>query len=357
MCSVAGSVAVVICAYTEKRWEDTLSAHASLIAQSVPVDEIVLVIDHNPDLLARLAAALPHTRIIPNAYARGLSGARNTGIDATDSDVIVFLDDDATAHPEWVRHMITPLGDPSVVGVGGWALPKWDHPGRPTWFPDAFLWVVGCSYEGQSRSAGEIRNPLGCAMAFRRTALVSTQGFSHGIGRVGTKPLGCEETELAIRVAKANPGTRLVGAPEAIVHHRVPVSRLTARYFLSRCYWEGVSKAVVASLVGAEAALASERTYATKVLPRAFLREIGRGLRGQVSSFGTALAVAAGLCVTSAGYVRGRRSVARPATDATYPAVAAGSLRAVPTTEINPLGRPRTAYWDADLGSKVGRTD
>lgn len=357
MFSPIRSVAVIICAYTEGRWDDTLSAHDSLIAQSVPVDEIVLVVDYNPELLARLAETLPHTRIIPNRYEQGLSGARNTGIAATTSDVIVFLDDDATAHPEWVHHMTTPLGDPSVVGVGGWAVPRWDNPGRPTWFPEAFLWVVGCSYEGQSKSPGDIRNPLGCAMALRRTALASTAGFSDGIGRVGTKPLGCEETELAIRVARANPGTRMVGAPEAIVHHRVTGSRLTVRYFLSRCYWEGVSKAVVTSLVGAEAALASERTYVTKVLPRAFFREIGRGLRGQGSSFGIALAVAAGLCVTSTGYLRGRRIVTRTDASAHQPSAAAPSGKADVSSEQNPLGRPRTAYWDADLDANVETVD
>ena len=45
-------VSVVICAYTEARWDDLLAAIASVRAQRdhVPL-EIVVVIDHNPALL------------------------------------------------------------------------------------------------------------------------------------------------------------------------------------------------------------------------------------------------------------------------------------------------------------------
>ena len=318
--TVTSTVAVVVCAYTEKRWDDVLSAYHSLIAQTVPADEIVLVIDHNPALSARLAAALPDATVVGNAHAQGLSGARNTGISVTTADLVLFLDDDAAADPQWIEQLTAAFVDPAVVGTGGWAVPRWDSPGRPSWFPDSFLWVVGSSYEGQSRTSGPIRNPLGCAMAFRRSALDSTAGFSDGVGRVGTHPLGCEETELSIRIARANPGTTLVGAPQAVVSHRVTAPRMTVRYFLSRCYWEGVSKAVVAAHVGAGAALASERTYTTKVLPRAFFRGLGDGLRGRWSGPLQSLAIATGLVVTTSGYLRGRRTAVTPVT-ATAPVV------------------------------------
>lgn len=321
--SLPASVAVIICAYTEKRWEDVLSAYRSLTEQSVLADEIVIVIDHNEALLHRLTVALPNARVVPNVNAQGLSGARNAGIEATTADLVLFLDDDATPDPEWIRHMTSPFHDEQVVGVGGWAVPAWDAPGRPSWFPEAFLWVVGCSYEGQSRQVGTIRNPLGCAMAFRRIALAGTAGFSDGIGRVGTHPLGCEETELSIRIGRSNPGSRIVGQPHAVVAHRVTDSRMTLKYFFSRCYWEGVSKAVVAAHVGAGAALASERTYTTRILPRAFFRGVGQALRGELSGLARSMAIAAGLVVTSAGYLRGRRSV-RKAT-VTGPATAVGT--------------------------------
>lgn len=330
------TTAVVLCAYTDKRWDDILDAHRSLIGQTVAPDEIVFVVDHNDALRDRLIATLPDVTVLANSNRRGLSGARNTGIAATSADLVLFLDDDAIADARWVEHLVAPFDDGQVVGVGGWALPRWDAPGRPAWFPETFLWVVGSSYQGQSTTVGEIRNPLGCSMAFRRAALEATGGFSDGIGRIGTHPLGCEETELSIRLSRALPGTAIIGAPDAVVSHRVTPGRMTVKYFASRCYWEGVSKAVVASQVGAGAALASEKVYTTKVLPAAFVRGLGQALRGRWSGPAQSVAIAAGLVATSAGYLRGRRSAvsapagsATPTSPKTVAVVAAGAIEAV----------------------------
>ncbi len=306
---VSDTIAVVMCAYTEKRWEDCLSAYRSLVAQSRRANEIVIVVDHNPALLARMRAELPAARVIANTNTRGLSGARNTGVAASSADLVLFLDDDATPRPNWIEQMTAPFADDTVVGVGGWAVPAWDEPGRPHWFPESFLWVVGSSYEGQSRKPGDIRNPLGCAMAFRRTALTATEGFSDGIGRVGTHPLGCEETELSVRITRAIDGARIVGQPSAVVSHRVTEGRMTGRYFVRRCYWEGVSKAVVTSLVGSQAALSSEKAYTTKVLPRAFSRGLLGLVSGNLAGPRQSVAIVAGLLATSLGYGRGRLGV------------------------------------------------
>jgi len=300
------SVAVVVCAYTMDRWDDVVAAYESLIGQDRPADEILLVIDHNRELLNSLRRAYPLARIVPNTGPRGLSGARNTGVQATASDVVLFLDDDARAEPQWLGLMMDAFGDPTVQGVAGWANPSWDEPGRPTWFPEEFLWVIGCSYRGLPEERADIRNPIGCNMGFRRVALRLTDGFSSAVGRVGAHPVGCEETEMSIRLRQADRAARIVLEPAAIVHHRVSAPRLKWRYFTSRCYWEGVSKAVVAAQVGSADALESERSYATKVLPRAFGRGLLDAVRGDFGGIRRSAAVGVGLVLTSLGYVRGR---------------------------------------------------
>ncbi|WNY34669.1 glycosyltransferase family 2 protein [Curtobacterium flaccumfaciens] len=112
------SVAVVICAYTQQRWGDLQDSVESARRQP-EAPEVVVVIDHEPELLLRAAARWPGLRVVPNTEDRGLSGARNTGVALTDADVVAFLDDDATADPDWLGHMLTALEDPEVVGVGG----------------------------------------------------------------------------------------------------------------------------------------------------------------------------------------------------------------------------------------------
>jgi ABC-type antimicrobial peptide transport system permease subunit len=71
------SVSVVICAFADERWEDTLAAVASVQAQKPEPHEVILVVDHNRALQARFAAALDVT-VIENKEVRGLSGAMAT---------------------------------------------------------------------------------------------------------------------------------------------------------------------------------------------------------------------------------------------------------------------------------------
>lgn len=301
------TVSVVVCAYTEERWDDLLAGHDALLHQTATPDEVVVVIDHNPALLDRARAALPGTRVLPNTGERGLSGARNTGVAACRGELVLFLDDDACPRPDWVERFRAVLAAPDVVGVGGWAVPRWDAPGRPGWFPESFLWVVGCSYDGLPRVAADIRNPIGCTMGFRTAAVRDASGFTTGIGRVGRHPVGCEETELSIRLRHNGSGSRIRHEPDAVVDHRVPAARLGLDYFVRRCFWEGFSKAVVASSVGARDALASERSYAVRTLPTAVARGIGRFLRHRDTAAALQSgAVVLGLATTVLGYGYGR---------------------------------------------------
>lgn len=311
----APTVSVVICAFSDERWNDLRAAVESVRRQEPPPSEIVLVIDHNEELRARAESAFADAIVVSNTGRQGLSDARNAGVGVASSDVIAFLDDDAVAAPGWLRALVNGYASRAdVIGVGGAALPAWDV-GRPAWFPEEFDWVVGCSYRGLPVTLAPIRNFLGCNMSFRREAFELVGGFHTDVGRVGDRPVGGEETELCIRLSQRARTAVLLYQPEAVVHHRVPTARAGWRYFRRRCYAEGVSKAVVSRLVGSQQGLASERRHAFVTLPRAALGYLGEGVRhGSVAGLGRAAAVVAGLGITSLGYAAGRL---RGRTDAT----------------------------------------
>lgn len=298
------SVTVVICAHTMDRFDDIGAALASVAAQTRRPDETILVVDHNPELLDAVQA-LPgpelEVKIVPNSGPKGLSGARNTGTGLASGEVVAYLDDDATAEPDWLERLTAPFADPDVVAVGGWAVPRWDGT-RPAWFPEEFLWVVGCSHRGLPTSLAPVRNVIGCNMAFRRDPVLAIGGFEVGLGRTADRPLGCEETELCIRLAQADPGTRVLLEPEARIHHRVPAGRTTWRYYLNRCRGEGNSKAHVVGLVGSGDGLSSERSYVTSVLPRALARSVASLPRRPRAGLGAAAAIVGGLAMTALGY-------------------------------------------------------
>jgi glycosyltransferase involved in cell wall biosynthesis len=295
-------VSVVICAYTEERYGDLMEAIASVRSQSVPAYETVVVCDHNESLLERVRRDAPDVVAVPNAEQRGLSGARNSGIAAASGDVIAFLDDDAFADADWLEHLVAPYGDPLVLGVGGQVEPLWPDGHRPSAFPEEFDWVVGCTYRGMPQGLEPVRNMIGANMSLRRSVFDAVGTFTSGVGRVGTKPVGCEETELCIRARRRFPEASILYEPRARVRHRVTRVRASARYFRARCFAEGRSKAIVARLAGADQALATERTYVTRTLPRA----VGRGLTGLVhgepAGAARAAAVVFGLFTTAAGY-------------------------------------------------------
>lgn len=317
------SFSVVVCAYTEERWESVLAAVDSVRSQSMPATETLLVVDHNEALrtrlLARYAAVSPAdggaVRVLANAGPRGLSAGRNTGIAAARGEFVAFLDDDAVAEPDWLRYLAAGYGDPRVMAVGGRTLPAWSSGGRPAWFPAEFDWVVGCTYRGLPPGKVRVRNVLGGNASFRRTAFDAAGGFATGIGRDGDKrPLGCEETELCIRLSRALPHAVLLIDDRAVIHHKVPPARTRFGYFRERAYAEGLSKALVARSVGVGKGLESERRYVTRVLPAGVargLRDVVRGPGRERGGAARAGAIVAGVLTTTAGYLVGSARVRR----------------------------------------------
>jgi glycosyltransferase involved in cell wall biosynthesis len=312
-------ISVVICAYTERRWDDLLAAIASVQQQSSPPFEVIVVVDHNDDLLERLRAHMAAVNgsavnIVANTQSRGLAGARNTGVALATGAVVAFIDDDAVADTDWLKYLGAAYEHDGVLGVGGAIEPVWQH-GRPAWFPAEFDWVVGCTYRGMPEFAGPVRNLIGANMSFRRDVFDVVGGFNEGVGRVGAVPLGCEETEICIRAGSRWPGRSFRYEPQARVHHQVPADRGRWSYFRARCYGEGLSKAAVSRLAGATRGLESERAYVRRTLPRGVVRGLNDGMRADRSGLRRAGAIMLGLATTTAGYARGRidRRVQLPA--------------------------------------------
>jgi glycosyltransferase involved in cell wall biosynthesis/GT2 family glycosyltransferase len=304
-------VSVIICAYTEIRWNELCAAVESVRGQTCPPKEIILVIDHNPALCERARRQFLRETVIENQEGKGLSGARNSGIAIASGQVIAFMDEDAAAEPDWLERLLQGYSDPFVCGVGGAIQPHWLMQ-PPGWFPDEFNWVIGCTYKGMPEQPAPVRNLIGANMSFERKVFGAHGGFQSGLGRVGSLPMGCEETEFCIRVQQRRPGQKFLYEPDALVRHRVPGKRGTWRYFASRCFSEGISKAAVSRLVGGRDGLASERAYTWHTLPAGMLRGVLDGLRGHAAGFGRAAAILGGLVITGMGYMWGQLSNGRP---------------------------------------------
>jgi GT2 family glycosyltransferase/O-antigen/teichoic acid export membrane protein len=301
------SASVVVCVYTERRWDLFLQALRSLSGQTRLPDQVIVVVDHNDDLLDRARAALPPTvQVVPNTEASGLAGARNTGVALATGDIVAFLDDDAEAEPDWLEELVRHYDEDRVVGTSGWVRAEWPDDRRPRWLPPEFDWVVGCSYRGLPDSVAPVRNPIGASMSMRHRVFDVAGGFDTAMGRMGTTPLGCEETELAVRARQRMPEAEFLHVPASVVRHHVSIDRTKLRYFTHRCYAEGLSKAALAHRRGAAPALASERSYVARTLPRGVVAGLTDTLRGDLAGVVRALVIVLGVLVTTGGYAIGR---------------------------------------------------
>lgn len=321
---MVGEISVIICAYTEKRWNELIAAIESVQRQTLQPREIIVVIDHNPRLLLQLRERATGVVAIENCTAKGASGARNSAAIAAQGTILAFLDDDAIAQPGWLENLTACYTNHQVAGTGGKIEPHWREK-RPSWFPDEFNWVIGCSYQGLPMENTAVRNIIGANMSVRKEVFTLVGGFREAFGnnksankeQTRLKWLhhhaGDEETEFCMRVTQQMPGYQWIYTPSAIVHHDVPAQRARWGYFLWRCYDEGLGKASLVKLHNARTGLSAERAYTFRALPKGIMRGlidvfVRRDLAGSLR----AGAIVIGLATTILGYLVGSISSHMP---------------------------------------------
>lgn len=308
------TAAVVVCTATHERAPLLRACVDSLLAGRRTPEELLVIVDSNPSLRSQLAGSLPPQVRLLETERQGLSEARNVGIAAASSDVVAFVDDDATVDPRWLSSLVEAFAvNQDVLGLGGPVLPVWEAERR--WLSDELLWVVGCTYSGHRQDAGPIRNPIGCNMAFRRRELTALGGFATSFGKRGNALETCDETELALRLERAWGTERIRYVPAARVQHLVPATRISWRLLVRRSLSEGLAKGRLHRLY-LNPALGPERSYARRLVTHAVPRLLldGWRRRDHQSALG-ALAIMASLLITGlaflTGIARGGRRQAR----------------------------------------------
>jgi glycosyltransferase involved in cell wall biosynthesis len=313
-----GSVSVVVPSWDGRRRAALARCVEAIGRQTLSPGEVIVVVDHNPELLAWVREALPAAKAVANRHQRGVVGARNTGVELAEGDVVVLTDDDTEADPAWLERLGSCFSDPAVVGVTGNLIPAWAGP-EPRWFPAELYWVFGCSYAGLPTEVAPVRNPIAANMAVRRWALEEVGGFRPGVlpreirsgGAVVAGGHALEDTELGIRIARRRPEMSWLYQPLARVLHSVDAEQATLGYLLRRSFEEGAAKAALARLVGADRGLESERRYLRVTIPRG----IGKGLRDTLAGdpWGAARAggILAGVLAAGCGYAFAKAGLRR----------------------------------------------
>lgn len=174
---------------------------------------------------------------------QGLSVARNTGIRISQSNHLLFLDDDVTTSSNLLEAYLDEIqkkDNQDVACFGGKILINWEGGIKPDWFPEKFLNLYGHFDFGNE--VIEVPYAVGCNMLWRKDILNRLGGFDESLGRKGEVKLASEETVLINKAKKE--GYKIKYIPDALVHHWTPFSRQKTGYLYNLCYYLGISEAI-----------------------------------------------------------------------------------------------------------------
>jgi glucosyl-dolichyl phosphate glucuronosyltransferase len=284
-------ISVVVCTYDLARLEQLLDCLESVRRQTLPPEKVVVVVDGCPELGETLRRKLKREVVVELLTNQGLSAARNTGAQQVTTPWVAFLDDDAVAEPRWLEELLSSAEQTGAVGAGGWSTPAFDRP-APRWFPPELLWTVGCSYRGMPLKRAVSRNVFGGCAILRTDLFGLVGGYDATLGRRGSDFAGGEEADFCIRVVQAKPDAHFVHVPEAVIHHRVGIERLTRGYVLKRCYADGRKKARITSRAKGTA-LGPERRYLLRTVPLGMARALATAKPQAAGMLGAAVVAAA----------------------------------------------------------------
>jgi GT2 family glycosyltransferase len=307
--ATALSADVVICTYTLARWELFARAVESVLAQTVVPQQLIIVVDHNDELLARCRREWSAARagspveilVFANQFAGRLGSARNTALLHARADIVAFLDDDAEAAPNWLELLLAAYTThPGAVAVGGAPRPNYGAP-RPSWFPSDFDWVFGCHYRSLPDRLAPVRHLIGASMSVRRNDILAVGGF-HADDH--------DDMDLSHRIAGEHGPAAVLYEPRAEVRHYVGPERLTWSYFWRRCFYVNRSKVGAFATMGEAGNIRAELTFGVGVLAT-LIHGLFAAVTGRPQYLRQKLAAVLGLALGGCGLVAGSVRLAR----------------------------------------------
>jgi glycosyltransferase involved in cell wall biosynthesis len=234
-------ITVAIC--TRNRANFLQRAVESVLPQMTGETELLIVdnasTDNTPEVAARLAAAHPRLAVCRENEI-GVSAARNTALKKARGQYVLFLDDDATAEPDWLaayqRFLSAPPSDRIAV-VGGAVFPEYEVP-PPKWIdPQRKLDLCRLPKRFPYRASLAEGNS-----AYRRSVTMEVGMFDTRLGPKGEIRGYREGGDINLRLQDA--GYEIWWLPDAAIRHVVHADRLNLRWVMHSAFKEGKSVAI-----------------------------------------------------------------------------------------------------------------
>ena len=228
-CPVTADVTVVIPV------RDRHAELARCLAGLRDLPHVIVVDDASADPLAIKRIAAEHGAAAVHRPVNGGPGAaRNTGLNAADTDIVAFLDSDCVPRPGWLAKLLPHLADPAVGAVAPRIVPHEHGTGWLARYEGASSTLDMGARPSIVRPGARVPYVPGAALVVRRTA--AGDGFRDGM-YVG------EDVDFVWRMNAA--GWRVRYEPGALMEHD---HRVTFRAWFARRTDYGTSAAALEQL-------------------------------------------------------------------------------------------------------------
>lgn len=238
---------VAVCTHNHAdRLQRTLADLPKLQRPSFPW-ELLLVDngsqDATPALLASHDWPSDWTVRVVREERLGIANARNRAIAEARGQYLLFLDDDETADPGWLRAYERLIREHDPDAFGGRIDVVFEDP-RPSWVTDELLGFLGkLDWGDEIRPLHDPATPLYTGnFGFRRSIVDRVGTFDATLGRRGRQNNGGEDVDFYRRIIGA--GLRAWWTPEAVIQHRIQAAKLHKRYFHDLHYRMGRMEAI-----------------------------------------------------------------------------------------------------------------
>jgi len=156
---------------------------------SSPNHEIVVVDDGSTDdSVVWIRENHPGISVVECGENRGFVGAVRKGIESTTGEILVFLNNDTRAEPDWLTQLVNPLIEGEVSGATGSVLTDWT--GERALFKGGSVNYLGFGFEDQGELPDPESSPIpllfvcGGAMAISRKTYDQCGGFDETYGSI-----------------------------------------------------------------------------------------------------------------------------------------------------------------------------
>lgn len=230
-------VSVVVCSYN--RATLLIRCLRSLEVQTADkrLYEVIVVNNNSTDQTQEVAENFSHANAnfrVVIEQRQGLSCARNRGCREAKGRFVAYIDDDATARPDWCEKILSFITrQPAVAAFGGPYVSGYLSE-KPAWYKDEYgSW----SLPGRERPMEEGEFVRGTNMIFRTDVLSAAGGFDETLGMTGTAAAYGEEVNLHVRLRIS--GVEVYYCPEIVVEHLVMPGKMNVRWMLRSAYKAG----------------------------------------------------------------------------------------------------------------------